>query len=482
MNFFVNKGMGHGNSGVEHAQFYRAARFREKNIPFKLIFTDLLPELHQHMREWHLAENEVIGLYDYLLSDDPDTYLQNGIAEPRTYQEDTLWDLTNTQRIQTRQTTGEYQETIQRDKRYSEEKKIYLVDDSRVILENGTHSISWHYRDRGSRGKLATSIRLHNFRGQDYFFNTFEALVAFFFEDLEKRFNHNVYLVDRGNENEEALVKLKLAGSDLKIIDIVHAAHLVEFEDGHPLFNNFYQYMFDHFDEMDAVITATKLQRDAMKQHLENYVNPAGLDKIKAIPVGGAEFAAPAKHWNGQTAKFVTASRLHPEKHISQIISAIDFLRKNGVDARLDIYGDGGDKQALNDRIKQLDLGEFVTLKGLSQQVVKDLQAYDVFVSASYSEGFGLTYIEAISDALPIATYANLYGAQELVREGQNGALAEFSRSDEDEAQNIKNLADAMQRVLNNYDQLSAGAHQVAEAYQPAVIAEQWAQLMGEFA
>ena len=30
MNFFVNKAMGIGNSGVEHAQFYRAACFDRK--------------------------------------------------------------------------------------------------------------------------------------------------------------------------------------------------------------------------------------------------------------------------------------------------------------------------------------------------------------------------------------------------------------------------------------------------------------------
>ena len=84
--------MGHGNSGVEHAQFYRAERFREKNIPFKLIFTDRLPQLHQHMKEWHIAESEVIGIYDYFLSDDPDNYLQVGEQHTHDFYEEVLWD------------------------------------------------------------------------------------------------------------------------------------------------------------------------------------------------------------------------------------------------------------------------------------------------------------------------------------------------------------------------------------------------------
>ncbi|CAH1854761.1 glycosyltransferase [Convivina intestini] len=480
MNIFINKGMGHGNSGVEHAQFYRAARFRQKNIPFKLVFTDLLPELHQHMQEWHLAEDEVIGMYDYLLSDDPDQYLKTGLIEKFSFQEDSLWDLTNTQRRQVRQTTGKYQETIIRDKRYSDEKKIYIVDDSRIFLENGDHKISWHFREVPSRGKVPTNIHLNNFRGNDYLFETFEELVTFFLGELENSFDKNIYFIDRGNENEEALVRAKKKGADFKIVDIVHAAHLVEFQNGHPLFNNFYQYMFDHFDTMDAVITATKLQRDAMKDDLKNQVEAADLNKIHAIPVGGADINEPAHHWDGKEARFVTASRLHPEKHISQIVKAIAALRKDGLNATLAIYGSGADEKPLNDLITELNLGDYVAVKGLSQNVVKDLQAYDAFVSASYSEGFGLTYIEAISDALPIATYANLYGAQELVQDGVNGKLAEFSRQDSDEDQNVVNLTAAMRAIFDDYDQLSQGAHEVAHVYQSDRIADQWQKLVEE--
>ena len=99
MHFFVNKGMGHSNSGVEHAQFYRAARFKESNLPFKYIFTDYLPQLHQHMSEWQIAENDVIGLYDFFLSDDPRQYLRDGEAFQHTYHEDVLYDTKGVQRL-----------------------------------------------------------------------------------------------------------------------------------------------------------------------------------------------------------------------------------------------------------------------------------------------------------------------------------------------------------------------------------------------
>jgi accessory Sec system glycosylation protein GtfA len=475
--------MGHGNSGVEHAQFYRAARFREKKLPFKLIFTDFLPQLHEHMQEWHLAENEVIGLYDYLLSQNPDAYLEHGNLQVNQSSEEVLWDLTNTQRIIQRTTTGEYRATIQRVKRYSEKKQIQLVEDDRVILRNNTHQIMWHYRDdptEAGEGRVMTSIHLDNFKGKNYYFKTFEALVTFFLAELNQYYPKSTYFIDRGTENEEALVLMKLQGAPIKLVDIVHASHLSTFQNGHPLWNNYYQYMFDHLEDMDAIVNATTLQTTTMRQNIRE----AGLTAqpaIVTIPVGGVETVAPARHWQGDELKFVTASRLHPEKHISHIIKAIDQLRQAGHNATLMIYGSGGDRPALEKLVTELSLTESVTFGGLSQHVVTDLKQFDAFVSASYSEGFGLTYVEAISDALPIASYANLFGAKELVRENVNGHLATFERQDDAETENIKSLARAMSMVFQSpahYAQLSEGATRVAVSFSAGIIADKWADLV----
>jgi len=472
--------MGHGNSGVEHAQFYRAARFREKGIPFKLIFTDCLPQLHQHMKEWCIAEPEVIGMYDYFLSDDPDRYLHEGEQRTHDYYEEVLWDTTSTQRMIKRQATGNYTETVQRRKRYVKEKNIYHIEDDRVILENGNRKVSWHYRHKGLHDRRATNIRVDNFRGKHYLFTTFEELLAFFFLELQRRFEHNIYIIDRGTENEEALIHMKQQGAALKIVDVVHANHFVTWHAGHPLWNNYYQYMFDHLDDIDLVIVATQLQREAMMSQLTTIGVSNASKKINAIAVGGVSDSVVPKLWNGKTARFVTASRLHPEKHIMHIIQAVSQLRLKGMPATLDIYGIGSEENQLANYIKSLNLEPFIHLRGLSQDMVKDMRAYDVFVSASYSEGFGLTYIEAISNAMPIVTYDNLYGAQELVYEGVNGYLAKFSHEKTDEVSNIKHLTEAMGHVFEHYNALSVGAANVAKRFDNKTIANQWQKVMAK--
>lgn len=477
MYFFVNQGIGHSNSGVEHAQFYRAARFREQGLPFKLVFTDHLPQLHQHMSEWQLAEHEVIGLYDYLLSDDPDDYLQQGTRQPQVYYEESLWDTEQTQRLLFRQATGRYTETIQRRKRRTRDGEYVVVDD-RVILENQQHRVAWHYQYDGENGKRPVNIHVDNFRGQHYLFTTQEELLTFFFAELQRYFTQNVYFVDRGVSHEAALISLKQAGSPLQLGVVIHAAHFVGFVNGHPLWNTYYQYLFDHLAVVDVIIVSTHQQREDILSQLQTLGVSDVADKIVVIPVGGVPAIAPARHWQGHTAKFVTAARLHVEKNLTHVIMAVKQLRDAGMPLTLAIYGVGQEYTPLAQFIQTHQLADVVKLKGLSQDVLADMQQYDAFVSASYSEGFGLAYLEAMSLGLPIATYANRYGAQTLVRDGENGYLAAFEPQTTAEAQNITHLAAAMRRIFDNYDALSRGASRRSSVFLNADIARQWGRLV----
>lgn len=91
-----------------------------------------------------------------------------------------------------------------------------------------------------------------------------------------------------------------------------------------------------------------------------------------------------------------------------------------------------------------------------------------------------MTYIESIANALPCASYNNLYGAQELIKDQFNGCLADFVRSDQAVNQNINKLANAMQQVFDNYDKLSKGAQHIAEEYKLQTITQKWGGLLEE--
>jgi glycosyltransferase involved in cell wall biosynthesis len=220
---------------------------------------------------------------------------------------------------------------------------------------------------------------------------------------------------------------------------------------------------------------ATELQRQDL---LKDFPNAA--DKIVTIPVGGVRDAEPAlNHAKHTPLKLVTASRLAAEKHIDLIVRAVAKLNAENIPVTLDIFGQGEMHDKLEKTIEETKSQDTVTLKGLSNNLAEEYPQYDVFVSASYSEGFGLTYIEALNAALPVVTFNARFGAQELIKDGDNGFLQDFKRDDED--YNVTQLVAGIKRLLaEDYGQLQEHTRASVKDYQDHVIADKWGALINE--
>ena len=89
--------MGIGNSGVEHAQFYRAKCFDLVNLPYKFVFMELVKNLHEAMYSWGIKENQVINIWEFFVLGD--SYLFEGIREKDEPHDDLLIDFSNTHRV-----------------------------------------------------------------------------------------------------------------------------------------------------------------------------------------------------------------------------------------------------------------------------------------------------------------------------------------------------------------------------------------------
>ncbi|PPJ67271.1 glycosyl transferase, partial [Staphylococcus haemolyticus] len=99
------------------------------------------------------------------------------------------------------------------------------------------------------------------------------------------------------------------------------------------------------------------------------------------------------------------------------------------------------------------------------------------FISGSFSEGFGLTYIEALNAGLPIVTYKARFGAMELIKEGVNGYLKDFSRNDD--TYNVQQLTEGIrQLVATDLNQLKANTRKSVRMFQDTIIAEKWSELI----
>ena len=108
----------------------------------------------------------------------------------------------------------------------------------------------------------------------------------------------------------------------------------------------------------------------------------------------------------GAALRMLSVNRLVPVKRISAQIDIMALLVKRfGVDAYLDIAGEGAELQALQDRAVSKGLGDRVQfLGGLPHvDVIARYPDYDLFLTTSVAEGLGLSLVEALAAGLPAA-------------------------------------------------------------------------------
>lgn len=480
MNFFVNQAMGIGNSGVEHAQFYRAKRFDQVDLPYRFVFMELVKNLHVAMDHWNLKDDQVINMWEFfVLGTD---YAINGLASRTESKNMMLIDDSNTNRMAETIT-----ESGMRIREYFVKKtnpknpKTLLVSTDRVEIFNATsgeRKVMYSLVDDAKRGTKVFNIHLYNQDNhQHLFFPNLVQLKRYFFHQLDQLFiGQNTFIVDRGEANEVALFDNDNA--DWHKIDIVHADHLSNRDEPTaPLWNNYYEYVLTHLNLIDRLVVATELQRQDL---LIDF--PDSAQKIVTIPVGGVSDEVQSfkvKQLDG-TLKLITVSRLADEKHIDLIVKAVIKLHQAGVDIVLDVFGQGGARDKLVKIIQEAKAQEYINLKGLTNHPDQEYPKYDAFVSASYSEGFGLTYIEALNAALPVVTFNARFGAQELIHDGENGFVQPFKRDDED--YNVDQLVAGIKKLLavKDYGQLQRQVVESVSEFRDQVIANKWRDMLNE--
>ena len=97
---------------------------------------------------------------------------------------------------------------------------------------------------------------------------------------------------------------------------------------------------------------------------------------------------------------FIIMARLVENKNIKQIINAFLILKQENISFTCDIYGHGPMYQEISDLINELELNNYLSLKGYEKDIYNILPNYEFFVSASLFEGMPLSPLEAMSNGV----------------------------------------------------------------------------------
>lgn len=116
-------------------------------------------------------------------------------------------------------------------------------------------------------------------------------------------------------------------------------------------------------------------------------------------------------------------ARLDYLKDHATAIRAFAQLTTRRPGARLVLVGEGPERPKIEAAIRTSGVEGRVRLLGLRKDVARLLQAADVFLLSSISEGIPLTLIEAMAAGLPVVA-TRVGGVGEVVEEGATGLLA----------------------------------------------------------
>lgn len=479
MIYNFNLGIGWASSGVEYAQSYRAVMLRNIGASAKFIFTDMISaENIEHLtRNIGFLDSEIIWLY---------TFFTDYKIAPVSY---TLHDLEKT--LPTTQYTftrsGKTGKLILlgTDIYYT----VYFTDEQSELIHR-TELVSGRYlirKDYFTYGRIFSEYYAPlNNKAHMYlrrFFNE-DGTVAY--EEINDDEKVMYQFADKMLCSKEELVgcmvsRLNLTKDDIVLIDrttgigqailqnagkakvgiIIHADHFSEgsTNENHILWNNYYEYSFEMHKHIDFYITATDEQNRLLKEQFQKYMGLA--PTVYTIPVGSLdELKYPTVNRNPYSV--LTASRLASEKHIDWIIEAVVKARETIPQLSMDIYGKGGEEKKLRELIKKLGAENYIILRG--QQNMKEIyQDYELYLSGSTSEGFGLTLMEAVGGGLPIIGFDVRYGNPAFIDEGKNGYLISVD-AHMTSKEKIEALTDRLIRLFTEADLDSFHEHSYEKA------------------
>lgn len=134
-----------------------------------------------------------------------------------------------------------------------------------------------------------------------------------------------------------------------------------------------------------------------------------------------------------------TIAELHPVKRIDTLIRAFSKIKDAHPTATLVIMGEGQERLRLEALIRDLGLESRVRLRGHVDQAQSYMNALDLFVLSSRSEGLGYVLLEAGLAGLPVVA-SNVGGIPEVIEHDVTGLLVPPGDPDA--------LADALIRCL----------------------------------
>lgn len=138
-----------------------------------------------------------------------------------------------------------------------------------------------------------------------------------------------------------------------------------------------------------------------------------------------------------------TVGRLTPVKGIPYLLEAARILLRQGANVKVLVVGDGSIRQDLMTQTRDLGISENVVFLGHREDTDELVQALDIFVLPSLSEGIPMALLEAMAASRAVVA-SRVGGIPEIIEEGFEGFLVE--------PMDVDSLAERCHRLIESPD------------------------------
>lgn len=171
----------------------------------------------------------------------------------------------------------------------------------------------------------------------------------------------------------------------------------------------------------------------------------------------------------------IAVGRLTYQKGFDLLLEVWKDIHAKHPDWRLDIFGEGDDRQKLIKQIADYKMNNCVTIHPTNLRIQKEYLNSSIYILSSRFEGFALTLIEAMNCGVPCISFDCPHGPSEIIKNQSDGILVENN--------NIHQMAESLCYLIENEDIRKAYGKEAKEnvkRFLPENIMPQWEQLFKE--